>query len=205
MKAMNETDEIKILVERFFDGTTSLDEENRLYAFFASDGVPPELEEYREMFCGFSLLASPQAVAAMGNTTACADKTTAGSADNIPAAALSYTEEPYLVPRRRLTLLRRVSVAAAAAVLIVAGFFVADDIRYRNRLSSLYGGSYMIVDGRRVDNLKEILPHIESTLRLAENMEKHAGGDATIRAAEQNVLDNISDPAERERIGRLLE
>ncbi len=181
MKAMNETDEIKILVERFFDGTTSLDEENRLYAFFASDDVPPELEEYREMFCGFALLASPQ------------------------AAALSYTEEPYLVPRRRLTVLRRVSVAAAAAVLIVAGFFVADDIRYRNRLSSLYGGSYMIVDGRRVDNLKEILPHIESTLRLAENIEKHADGDATIRAAEQNVLDNISDPAERERIGRLLE
>ncbi|MDR2118761.1 MAG: hypothetical protein LBP25_04440 [Tannerellaceae bacterium] len=41
------------LLEKYFEGDTSADEERRLRAFFASDGVPPGLEVYRPLFAWF--------------------------------------------------------------------------------------------------------------------------------------------------------
>lgn len=46
--------------------------------------------------------------------------------------------------------------------------------------------------------------HIEG-MEMAEKVESHADAEATIQAAEQDMLNNISDPEERKRIGRLLE
>lgn len=195
MEKMDDIKNVKMLMDRFFDGATSIDEERRLYAFFASDDVPAELEEYCEMFRDFALLVPPATPAAAGGNTAGEEP------DGRGECCMPVPPQT----RRRFAVLRRVSVAAAAVVLIAAGIFIAEDIRYSNRLSSLYGGSYMIVDGQRTDNLKKILPHIESTLRMVEIQEHRASAEAAITAAEQDVLGAISDPEERERIRRLLE
>lgn len=48
--------EVETLVEKFFDGETTLDEERRLYDFFKRADVPPHLSGYREMFSDFAAL-----------------------------------------------------------------------------------------------------------------------------------------------------
>lgn len=53
---MNNSKKIRKLIQRFFDGETTLAEERLLYDFFASDNVPNELAEYKEMFAGYAAI-----------------------------------------------------------------------------------------------------------------------------------------------------
>ena len=73
----------------------------------------------------------------------------------------------------------------------------------RFQLEKVYGGSYMIVDGVRIDNLREILPQIKQTLSLADAIET-TSPTLFIDQAEKDLLDNIQDAQERERIRELL-
>lgn len=50
-----ELQNIKNLIEKYFDGTTSIKEEKELKVYFSSNNVAPELEKYRSMFAYFSL------------------------------------------------------------------------------------------------------------------------------------------------------
>lgn len=182
------TDDISQLVERFFDGETTLDEERRLYRFFASGDVPGELAAYTEMF----------------RDLGAADEECGG--DSVLENIVGERERRPLFARLdlRLSKARRIVACAAAAVLLAFGLFLVSDLRERDRLASLYGGSYMIVDGKRIDDLKRIRPQIEHALRVGEEMEKMTENAAAVRQAEQHVLDNIGDPAERERVRQLL-
>ena len=57
-----ESKEIKILVERYFDGATTLEEEARIAQYFATHNiVDEELEVVRDMFIGLSELRSTSA------------------------------------------------------------------------------------------------------------------------------------------------
>jgi len=67
----------------------------------------------------------------------------------------------------------------------------------------MYGGSYMIVDGERIDDLRQILPQIKQTLTLADAIET-TSPTLLIDQAEQDLLNNIQDVQERERIQALL-
>lgn len=49
-----ELQNIKNLIEKYFDGTTSIKEEKQLKAYFSSNNVAPELEKYRGLFSYFS-------------------------------------------------------------------------------------------------------------------------------------------------------
>lgn len=46
-------DDIDKLIERYFEGLTTADEERRLRAFFASDAVPERLNSYKPLFAYF--------------------------------------------------------------------------------------------------------------------------------------------------------
>ena len=55
---MKDITEIKALIERFFEGETTLEEEQWLYDYFKqTKDLPGELETYREMFLGFDAIA----------------------------------------------------------------------------------------------------------------------------------------------------
>lgn len=49
-----ELQNIKNLIEKYFDGTTSIKEEKELKVYFSSNNVAPELKKYRELFSYFS-------------------------------------------------------------------------------------------------------------------------------------------------------
>ena len=46
---------IESLLERYFEGNTSLYEEQELRSFFSEGGVPPHLAVYQPMFIGFEI------------------------------------------------------------------------------------------------------------------------------------------------------
>ena len=50
---MEKTHDIQVLIERFLEGETSLQEERRLYSYFQNENIAPELQEYKEMFLSF--------------------------------------------------------------------------------------------------------------------------------------------------------
>lgn len=164
---------IRTLMEKFFDGTTSIAEERSLYEYFASDDVSPEFVQYRGLFAGFRSMGVPDAAASAGR-------------------------------KAPLTRYMRAVIGAAAVAVAVFGFFLIRDISHEEHLSRLYGGSYVIVNGERIDDLSEIKGDIEKTLCAASAIERRADMNAVIRKAEANVLNNIRDDEERERIYRLL-
>jgi len=49
-----ELHQIKILLEKYFDGDTSIAEENQLKDYFSSADVAPEFEPYKPMFAYFN-------------------------------------------------------------------------------------------------------------------------------------------------------
>lgn len=169
---MKDYNDIKLLVNRFFEGETSLEEEKKLYAFFSSHTqLPEELESYRDMFAGFN--------------------------------AISFDTDTVAAPVHHHRL-RYMLSGIAATLLLCIGIFVAIDIHKDAVLSNNYGGSYMIVNGERIEDLSLIKPEIEKALSQAEDIEQHVDQHSAIQAAEKNVLDNITDPKEKARIQQLL-
>ena len=51
---------IRTLTERFFEGETSLAEEQELYRLFREGDVPEDLLPYKEMFAGFEDMSLPR-------------------------------------------------------------------------------------------------------------------------------------------------
>jgi len=167
---------IRRLIDSFFNGTTTLDEERRLYRFFAGGGVPAELECYRDVFADFG---------------------------SLPIENDAVREKNASTKRRTLWLWRAVS-GVAAVLLVAFALSIYHDVREDRMLAARYEGSYVIENGRRIDDLSDIRTDIEAALSHAKSIESHDMVGSTVEQAEQNVLNSIADPAERARINAIL-
>ena len=188
---MKDITEIMTLIERFFEGETTLEEERWLYDYFKqTKNLPEELDVYRETFLDFDAITLTETD---GATTDIANHETPLTNIEIPIN---------LAPPKYHGWWKQVAgIAAMVAVLI--GAMWAYQSYQRFQLEKVYGGSYMIVDGKRIDNLQKILPEIKRTLSLADAMET-TSPTLLIDQAEQDLLNNIQDAQERERIRALL-
>ena len=188
---MKNLDEILTLIERFFEGDTSLEEERWLYDYFKqTKDLPQDLESYREMFLDFDAITLD-------------DAPSTEITEAKPASSLPKVEQPItLTPPKYRSLWKQV-VGIAAMIAIIVGSVWSYQTYQNIQLQNIYGGSYMIVDGKRIDNLREILPEIKSTLKLADAYEAPSPTDL-INQAEQDLLNHIQDAQERERIQALL-
>lgn len=169
-----EHEKTKELIEKFFDGNTSLTEERQLYRYFNGRNVDTGLEQYRDIFVCFGNMAEDC------HDTSKQTRTTV------------------------ICMLFRTVAAAAAVILTVIGIARLEKDDGKTKLASIYSGSYVIKNGKRIDNLKDIQPIIEQTLDDAEHIERMAGEQNVINTAEQEILDNIHDKYNRERIIQLL-
>ena len=98
----------------------------------------------------------------------------------------------------------RAAASAAAVVAIVFGVRLAANISEENALAKLYEGSYIIVDGQRIDDLSEIKDSIRTTLQGASRIERKIAKLQTVEGAEKDVLKNVSDPKMKKEIEQLL-
>ena len=110
-------------------------------------------------------------------------------------------EEPRRTPIMRT--LRRAAVGTAAALALALCLALYSDYREDRALARLYGGSYVIENGRRIDDLGAIRGDIEQALddaRLIESRSRHS----VVSNAEQEVLDNSDDPEMQKEVERML-
>lgn len=186
------------LIEKFFEGETSIDEERMLYRYFRSDSVSPELEQYRSLF---DSLASFDTSGVKVSARTSQRKTFA-----LPHLfAPRHSEQaPYANGLTEAGNRYRRAIGVATAVAVIFGSAALYNRYYDKRLYNLYGGSYIIVNGERVDNLKSIKSEIEKTLYAASSIEDKAYTDNVIDKAEEAVLRNIGDDKEREMVYKLL-
>ena len=98
----------------------------------------------------------------------------------------------------------RAAVSTAAIAAIVFGIRTVCDISEENALAKLYEGSYMIVDGQRIDNLREMKDSIKATLDDASKLEHKVANLQTVEGTEQDILRNVSDPDMKKQIEKLL-
>lgn len=62
---MKEQEYINQIIDRFFDGETSLAEEEQLYRFFSSHDVPTEMLPLKQMFTDMASIKAPTVTANM--------------------------------------------------------------------------------------------------------------------------------------------
>lgn len=105
---------------------------------------------------------------------------------------------------RRLRLWHVVAGVAAVGLLLF-GTVTLLRIQETRMLQRHYGGSYVIENGRRIDDLRVIAPNVRSTLVYAASVEQQVETDAErMRQTERDVLDNISDPQMRQSVMKIL-
>ena len=188
---MKDIVEIRTLIERFFEVETTLEEERWLYDFFKqTKNLPEELDVYRETFLDFDAIALTETD---GATTDIANHEVPLTNIEIPINS---------APPKYHGWWRQVAGIAAMMAVVFGGMWTYQSYQ-RFQLEKVYGGSYMIVNGKRIDNLQEILPEIKRTLSLADAIET-TSPTLLIDQAEQDLLNNIQDDRERERIRQLL-
>lgn len=131
--------------------------------------------------------------------------------DDVPQELAEYTEmfrdlaATSTTAGQRLWPWKRIAVAAVAAVAAIFAIYWGNAAMEERALERLYGGSYMIVDGKRTDDLRDMKDEIHSTLHEAAGIEhKVANLQNAAKNAEDEMIGSIADPQQRKRIEELL-
>lgn len=70
-----------------------------------------------------------------------------------------------------VSVFRRAVRATAVVLMLLAGITFYSDYHEESMLARLYGGSYVIENGKRIDDLSRIRSNIESTIEDAKRIE----------------------------------
>lgn len=143
--------DVEQLIEKFLDGRTSNSEERELYDWFASNDVPAEWSELKEMFAWYE----------------------AGMPED---EATNEQSQPQLAtpgPRRSIAL-RLGGWSVAAAVAILLGIVLWPEVEPTPTPTNIYEGSYVVENGVRNDDIDHIHEEIEAVLERADAMEQRA-------------------------------
>lgn len=156
---------IEEYIHRFMEGETTNAEEQAIYRFFRSGEIPEHLQVYAPMFAWYE--------------------------EGMP----EETEKTPVVVKPK-TFWKRIplgvwSMGIAAMLVIGIGLGiltgVSDDT---NEEWACYEGSYVEINGKRITDVKEIMPIILETLAEAERMEKEMEERwEAIRLSEEKIME----------------
>ncbi len=181
---------IRTTIARFLDGETSVAEEKELYDFFRLPDIPADLKQYQPMFNWYASLGE--------------------SHDEAASADIAGTENRASASRVRLLELRPwqwMSIAAMLALLLSVGFIFHSPSIPEEYLA--YEGSYIIRDGKKITDLRIVVPEIERTQQLVN--ESLGEIDMSLRTADSAFDDavladeDLSDPMVKDLILSTLE
>jgi len=122
-------------VERFLNGETTNDEEQQLYRFFANNDIPAHLKPYQEMFSWYE---------------------NGMIEDELPKPKA----RPFSFNNR---VVRYVRWGIAATVLLTIGFGLGYYYQPDRTDYSLFEGSYIIRDGKKITDIKQIYDELYKT------------------------------------------
>jgi hypothetical protein len=141
---------IEELLERFFDGETSNEEERTLYHFFAREDIPLHLRRYRPVFGYFANELEKEI-------------------NQLPKASAEPPEPlRHATPKRRLR--RAVGMVASLLILATAGLLF---LKKANAFDP-YEGSSIVRNGVRITDISVIRPELEATVCKALLQEEKA-------------------------------
>lgn len=146
---------IEIYINRFLDGETTNAEEQAIYRFFRKGDVPEHLKEYVPMFAWYENgMQGEPGIQPIKDEKAEKKKT---FSFRIPIAAWSA------------------GIAAMIVVTLGLGLLVFTGKNMeKNHRWSCYEGSYIEVGGKRITDVKKIMPCIIETLEHADKIEQMA-------------------------------
>jgi len=129
--------QIETLMAHFFEGRTSTEEEKALYSFFTQQKLPPELEAYKPLFAGFDRLAVLD----------------------------SNKAKQKEIKRFRRLVFRPFIRSLTAAVLVLGLSITALHIFSTPKEFDPYEGSYIIRNGVKITDPKQVHSLLESTIQ----------------------------------------
>lgn len=172
---MTTLDDIRLLAERFFNGDTTVEEERTLYAFYSSHApLPADMEQYRPLITDLG--------------------------------GMDFGDEKPAHPAQgiRHKLLVTLSGIAASLLVCITVYSLLQNHHERQQFAATYEGSYVIQDGKRIDDLSLIKTDIEHAISQAESMETHMEEqNAAIDAAEEDILKHAS-PEQRAELEEMM-
>lgn len=186
---MNNIDNSTIhqLIGRFLAGETTTAEEQTLYEFFSRDEIPSDLLDYKEMFSWYASLK-----------------------DSASTLSAPSKDEP-TSSKVQLLILRPwqwISIAAMIALLFSIGFSLRYPTISLPEEYLAYEGSYIVRDGKKITDLRIVVPEIQRTERLVnEQIETLEANIEAPDAAFYNTVEtsyDLSDPAIKEIVETTL-
>jgi hypothetical protein len=191
---MEENKYIETLLERFFEGQTSNEEERQLYLFFGREELTDELAKYKPVIQYFeSGLANEMEM----------DKSTGDAKTQAAGVA------------KRLWIVWG-SVAASVLIILFSSILLFD----RTESADPYAGSYIIRNGVRITDLNLIKPELEAAIQKSLLIEQQAEqlierltaiddsreDEISQRFQEHNqqILDNTQDENKRIEVEKML-
>lgn len=161
--------QIEDMLERFFEGQTSNEEERILYHFFARTDLPPHLVAYKELFGYFET-----------------------------GIAREFPETPELRIPVRASVFNKRKLGWALALGAVAAsfaFLLVNTLLNRQEMPfNPYEGSYIVRNGVVISDLDEIQPELEAIYLKVEAQQRDA--DRLLREVEN--LEYLSSMADRQ-------
>lgn len=174
MKRIND-DDGRRLMDKFLAGSTSNAEERMLHDYFAQEDVAEEMMPYREMMAWYAALEGKRV-----------------------AQKQDVEHRDGLKNRRSLMRWVTIAVSAAAAIAVVAvtgiSRFMEQDEVFDDEMLKMYAGSYIVRDGKKVTDLKKVLPVILEMERMTAKMRVEARSEFTdVQESMQNRLYEVCD------------
>lgn len=175
---------IETLLEHFFEGDTSLAEEEELYAFFAKSALPERWQRYKPLF-GFFTTGLAETATALSPRAGWQNPISLPPAPLAPVASSSPGKK-----KKRIPIFR---IACACVAVFLSGLFIYPLLPSGNAAADPYAGSYLVRDGIRITDPELIRPEVEATLSrvalLEKEMKKKLRDGGTEKTASQ-AIDN---------------
>ena len=207
---------IEALLERFFEGQTSNEEEQRLYRFFEKDILPDELAQYKPVIKYFqSGMADEMGMESKPELKPELRPVVQPELKPESKPESKSKSHPAAAAKRRWIVWG--SVAASVLIIVFSSIFLFD----LEESTDVYAGSYIIRNGVRITDLDLIKPELEAAIQKSLFIEQQADQlieqlsvleddyqdvEITQRFHEHNqqILDNIQDETQRLEVEKIL-
>jgi hypothetical protein len=215
---------IETLLERFFEGQTSNEEERQLYRFFYFLTIPDELAQYKPVIQYFENGLADELE--IDKNAATQKETGKPSVEKQPDFVELANEQPVTqstdaTKTQSAGLAKKQwlvwgSVAASALLVLFTSIYVFDRIESADP----YAGSYIIRNGVRITDLNLIKPELEAAIQKSLLIEQEAEQlidrltaiddsqevEISQRFQEHNqrILDNTQDENKRNEVEKML-